>query len=139
MTSQTEEASSSRLIELINEHQAALNKSDEQLAQDLGLAGSNAITLVKQGKLRLSSAQFASLAVALNAPAAYVLQAWLSDMAPEGLAALEAAWPLMSVTADEERLLIACREAREAPKEPITITLQGVIAVLIPESYKAGG
>lgn len=124
------------LIELISERQAELEKTDEQLAQDLGLAESDAITLLKEGKFRLASAHLSAVAIALKIPAAYVFRAALSDMASEIVAGFDSLWDYMAITADEERLLDAYRAVVESSREPVTVTLPGAIAVVIPGPQK---
>lgn len=127
------------LIDLISEHQAKLEKSNEQLAQELGLAEANAITLLKEGKFRLSSAHLSAVAIALNIPAAYVFRAALSDMASEVVAGFDSLWDYMAITADEERLVDAYRALAKSGHEPVTVTLPGAIAVLIPGPRKSEG
>lgn len=127
------------LIELISERQAKLEKTDEQLAQDLGLAEGNAITRLKEGKFRLSSAHLSAVAIALNIPAAYVFRAALSDMASEVVAGFDTLWDYMAITADEERLVDAYRALVDSGREPVTVTLPGAIAVVIPEPRKTAG
>lgn len=127
------------LIELISGRQAELEKTDEQLVQDLGLAEGAAITLWKEGKFRLSSAHLSAVAIALNIPAAYVFRAALSDMASEIVAGFDGLWDYMAITADEERLVDAYRALAVSGLEPVTVTLPGAIAVVIPEPRKTAG
>lgn len=127
------------LIDLISERQAELEKTDEQLAQDLGLAEGNAITLLKEGKFSLSSAHLSAVAIAVKLPAAYIFRAALSDMASEIVAGFDALWDYMAITADEERLVDAYRALASSGREPVTVTLPGAIAVVIPESRRSEG
>jgi hypothetical protein len=96
----------SRFVRTISDLINASEKTQRQIAYEIGYDRPNIITMFKQGTTRLPVDKVALLAVSLNADPIELLRLWLEEYEPQMLAAIE----------QHQRLLLSARE-REWIKE----------------------
>lgn len=75
---------------LIARRQVELGKSDEQIAQEIGLDRVAAFSMIKRGELKLPVQKVAALASALSIEPARLLRQLLAEAMPEVLEAVDA-------------------------------------------------
>jgi hypothetical protein len=124
----TESASISALIQ---RHQTAIGKADEQLAEELGYAGLAPLRQIKAGRMHLPVAKAPLLAQALDLDELSVVRQLLSEQAPDTLKVIERLFDPLRLSSTEVRLIEHCRKLGAGDgAQPLVFSGRTVIALV---------
>jgi predicted DNA-binding transcriptional regulator AlpA len=119
------------LATFLVEHQARLEKSDEDMAEALGFSRASIYTLIKEGKMKLPISKVPLLARALDVPASDVLTVVLTEYEPESMEVIRKTWKPIQLTANEKKLVTAYRSlAGDQDVEPVVMDGKNIIALI---------
>lgn len=119
------------LATFLVEHQARLEKSDDEMAEALGFSRAGVYTLIKEGKMKMPISKVPLLARALDVNASDVLTVVLTEYEPELMEVVRKSWQSTELTANEKKLLSAYRTlAKGHDVEPLVMDGKNVIALI---------
>ena len=120
------------LFELIAERQVALNKTDEQVALDLGFERSTVFSMIKTGSVKLPVQKIAGLASSLEIDPARLLRLALAESMPEVLTAVDSLLMPGVLTSNELKLVESYRYlSRGRDVTPLVMDEQSTIALIV--------
>lgn len=116
---------------LIAERQAHLNKSDEQITQEIGYANTNIFVMMKRGTMKIPMHKISVLAPALSLDAAVLLRMVMEEYMPETLALVDALLVTPTLSANETELIASFRWLSKGNDvRPVIMDGNSVIALI---------
>lgn len=120
------------LVELITRQQAALEITDQVIADALGYQSVNVVTQIKAGQIKLPMSKVRALADLLEVERGDVMHLLLRETAPEILQSIEDCMGPLSLSPGEKRLLMAMRKSAQGREiAPIFFDGAPVVAVVV--------
>lgn len=121
------------LLDLIQERQTAMQKTDEQLSEELGFERSSALLMIKSGALNLPLTLVPALAVALSIEPDQLLRLAMQKSIPHVLKLVDDLLKPESLTATEHRLILEIRRLG-AGREVAPLVFSGASIVALVTS-----
>jgi transcriptional regulator with XRE-family HTH domain len=119
------------VAEFIADHLAQSDKTQRQVAQEIGFDNPNVISMFKKGTLKLPINRIEALAKALDADPIHLLRLVMLENLPESWAAIENIMQSTVLTANELELVRAFREVTgDADAQAVVIDRSAVIAIV---------
>jgi transcriptional regulator with XRE-family HTH domain len=119
------------VAEFIADHLAQSDKTQRQVAQEIGFDNPNVISMFKKGTLKLPINRIEALAKALDADPIHLLRLVMLENLPESWAAIENIMKSTVLTANELELVRAFREVTgDADAQAVVIDRSAVIAIV---------
>jgi transcriptional regulator with XRE-family HTH domain len=119
------------VAEFIADHLAQSDKTQRQVAQEIGFDNPNVISMFKKGTLKLPINRIEALAKALDADPIHLLRLVMLENLPESWAAIENIMQSTVLTANELELIRAFRECTgDADAQAVVIDRSAVIAIV---------
>lgn len=117
---------------LIAQRQAQLNKTDEQLAQELGFERPNIVAMIKQGAMKLPVQKIEALAAALSLDAPDLLRHMMSEYMPDVLAAVDQMLFPTTLTQNEAKLIQTFRHLTKGKDiDPVVVDGNAIVALMV--------
>lgn len=128
-------ASASKVAEFIANRQLAMGMTNQEIADHVGYANANVISMMKKGRTKLPLEKVGVMADALGADPAKMMRMTLKEYAPELLDTIEKCLGGVVVTENEKALLEIWRDATNnadpaIPEDAIKGLHQGFVAIM---------
>jgi transcriptional regulator with XRE-family HTH domain len=119
------------VAEFIADRLAQSDKTQRQIAQEIGLDNPNVISMFKKGQMKLPINRIEALAKALDADPIHLLRLVMLENLPESWVAIENIMKSTVLTANELELVRAFREVTgDADAQAVVIDRSAVIAIV---------
>jgi transcriptional regulator with XRE-family HTH domain len=119
------------VAEFIADRLAQSDKTQRQVAQEIGFDNPNVISMFKKGQMKLPINRIEALAKALDADPIHLLRLVMLENLPESWAAIENIMKSTVLTANELELVRAFREVTgDADAQAVVIDRSAVIAIV---------
>jgi transcriptional regulator with XRE-family HTH domain len=116
---------------LIADHQSDTHKSDQEMADELGLT-ENLLAAIKRGQIKLPVTKISQLAGATRLRPAFILSGYLRETAPDLLQVIEDTWKPADLTSNEQQLLKDYRRLAKG-RDAAPVVIKGV-AIIAPRA-----
>lgn len=133
----TKKITPANVAELLSFQIEAINKTQAEIATEVGFERPNVITMIKQGKTKLPIAKIGPMARALGLDPVFLFGFVMREYHPETWDAIESMYSQPVMTANEMAIIRALRASGKLPKTAIPPSDEGKIVRAIEDAIAA--